>query len=81
MNDGLQGKRRAEWPGQSVDGNILNWLFHCGIPVWNHTLLLSIVEVNKQGGTYQKYSLMTEVEEMSKVPAMEIGSISVGDGL
>lgn len=65
-----------------VDGEILNWLlFHCGIPVWNHTLLLSIVEVNKQGGTYQKYSLMTVVEEMQKVPAMERGSISVGDGL
>ena len=80
MNDGLQGKRMAEWPGQSR-GNILNSLFHCGIHVWNHTLLLSIVEVNKQGGTYQKYSLMTEVEEMTKVPAMGIGSISIGDGL
>ncbi|XP_010081464.1 PREDICTED: sperm-associated antigen 1 [Pterocles gutturalis] len=34
-----------------------------------------------QGGTYQKYSLMTEAEEMPKVPAMEIGSIAVADGV
>lgn len=54
---------------ERVDGNILNWLFHCGMPAWNHTLLLSIVEVNKQGRTYQKYSLVTQVEEMPKVPA------------
>lgn len=65
-----------------VDGNILNWLFHHGILVWNHTLLLSVLEVNKQGGNISEIqSCDREVEGMPKVPAMEIGSISVGDGI
>lgn len=43
VRGGLNGQDR-------VGGNLLNWLFHRGIPVWSHTLLLTIVEVNKQGG-------------------------------
>lgn len=68
----MECKARGGLNGQDrVEGSILNWLFHCGIAVWNHTLLLSIVQVIRLGVTYKKYCLMAEGEEMPKVPATE----------
>lgn len=78
VNDGLQVKRRAEWPGQSI------WeYFELAVPLWSTCLEphLAIKYCWRQQAGRDLSEIYTEVEDMPEVPAVEIDSISAGDGL